>query len=77
DPCYLARVNGIVDAPRKLLGEDSDLDGKSELQKELTGGLIPLRVLTEAEHNERKTLCCGAGGGRMWMDDHPTQRPAD
>jgi Fe-S oxidoreductase len=77
DPCYLARVNGIVDAPRRLLGEDSDLDDKSELQKELTGGMIPLRVLTEAEHNGKKTLCCGAGGGRMWMDDHPTQRPAD
>ncbi len=51
DPCYLARVNKEVDAPRKLHD-----------------------MLQPAESGER-TLCCGAGGGRMWMEEPPNQRP--
>ena len=33
--------------------------------------------VVEPEHTRHKTLCCGAGGGRMWMDDHPEQRPSN
>jgi Fe-S oxidoreductase len=33
--------------------------------------------LVDPEHAGRKTLCCGAGGGRMWMDEAPDQRPAN
>jgi Fe-S oxidoreductase len=32
--------------------------------------------LVEPASFGRKTLCCGAGGGRMWMDEPPEQRPA-
>ena len=31
----------------------------------------------EPVHAGRKTLCCGAGGGRMWMDETPSERPAN
>jgi Fe-S oxidoreductase len=34
-------------------------------------------ALLEPEHHGRKTLCCGAGGGRMWMEESPDQRPGD
>jgi len=57
DPCFLARVNGITEAPRRLLGESA---------------IIPL---IEVGRRESKTFCCGAGGGRMWMDEPADQRP--
>ncbi len=35
-----------------------------------------LPMVTEPASHGAKTLCCGAGGGRMWMDESPDQRPA-
>ncbi len=50
DPCYLARGNGIVDAPRRVLRS--------------VGG-----ELVELPRHGSATFCCGAGGGRMWMEE--------
>ena len=59
DPCYLARYNGVVDAPRRIL---------QALGCELV----------EMPRNGAETFCCGAGGGRIWMDDGVfTQRPSE
>lgn len=78
DPCYLARVNGESDAPRGLLGEESQLDGEApalvRAALKTPGGN---KALVEPEHHGRKTLCCGAGGGRMWMEEEPDQRPTN
>ena len=57
DPCYLARVNDIHEAPREVLHT-------------ATGG----QSLCEMKRNRRNTSCCGAGGGRMWMEEDPKQR---
>ena len=57
DPCYLARVNGIHEAPREVL--QTALGGKS---------------LCEMKRNRTGTSCCGAGGGRMWMEEDPKHR---
>lgn len=70
DPCYLGRVNNESDAPRALLGDKTDLNDHKHVPDE-TGG-----DLAEPKHFGRKTLCCGAGGGRMWMDEPPEKRPA-
>lgn len=61
DPCYLARVNGIHDAPRAVLATALGA----------TGAAADLR---EMPRNREKTSCCGAGGGRMWMEEDPQQR---
>jgi len=57
DPCYLARVNGIHEAPREVLS--TAVGGQS---------------LCEMKRNRGNTSCCGAGGGRMWMEEDPKQR---
>ncbi|RYG29500.1 (Fe-S)-binding protein, partial [bacterium] len=33
--------------------------------------------IAEPVHKGKKTLCCGAGGGRMWMEEPTDQRPSD
>lgn len=78
DPCYLARINNVSDAPRTTLGVESDLDSSVPLmlrqwqpEPDATPGFI------EPEKHGRKTLCCGAGGGRMWMEEEPGQRPGE
>ncbi len=60
DPCYLARVNGIHAAPREIL--------RAALAGDLPG------ELREMARREEKTSCCGAGGGRIWMEEEPKQR---
>ncbi|MHB8637462.1 MAG: heterodisulfide reductase-related iron-sulfur binding cluster [Fimbriimonadaceae bacterium] len=77
DPCYLARVNNESDAPRLVLGDESDLNrGAVPAIAWLEENPDARRNLAEPADHGRKTLCCGAGGGRMWMDDTPDTRPA-
>jgi Fe-S oxidoreductase len=59
DPCYLARYNGVTEAPRRIL---------QALGCELV----------EMPRNKAGTFCCGAGGGRIWMDDSLlAERPSE
>jgi Fe-S oxidoreductase len=50
DPCYLARWNGIVAAPREALA---------------SAGVTP----RELPRSGRQGFCCGAGGGRFWLEE--------
>jgi len=50
DPCYLARWNGISEAPREALA---------------AAGV----ALREMPRNRREGFCCGAGGGRFWLEE--------
>lgn len=59
DPCYLARYNGLTEAPRRILSA------------------IGCQVV-EMPRNRSNTYCCGAGGGRIWMDDSGlSERPSE
>lgn len=77
DPCYLARVNNESDAPRAALGDHTNYNDTSVPLLHWLNDESGERRLVEPEHYARKTLCCGAGGGRMWMDEEPHQRPAN
>lgn len=72
DPCYLARINNESDAPRAIFGEESHYNEATNPETWPAS-----ESLREPPHRARKTLCCGAGGGRMWMEEPPTQRPSN
>ena len=55
DPCYLARQNDVVEAPRSALR---------------SAGL----EVVEPEQSGKEGFCCGAGGGRMWMEEDTGER---
>jgi Fe-S oxidoreductase len=78
DPCYLARVNGESDAPRGLLGEETQYNTtKPALLHAVEKGPEADCRIVEPQHKAHKTLCCGAGGGRMFMDEDPGKRPSE
>lgn len=74
DPCYLGRVNNEADAPRAMFGETTNYNEQSP---DGLGSLIRPKTLVEPQFYARKTRCCGAGGGRMWMEEAPDQRPGN
>jgi len=59
DACYLGRINGIYDPPRRII-QAVGLD------------------LVEMPRSREASFCCGAGGGKIWMDEEEgvTERPA-
>jgi Fe-S oxidoreductase len=47
------------------------VNNESEAPRALVEGMI------NPEFHSHKTRCCGAGGGRMWMEEPPHERPSN
>jgi Fe-S oxidoreductase len=48
-----------------------------EEPREVLNNLLEEEGLIEFDENREFSLCCGAGGGRMWMETPPEQRFSD
>ena len=59
DPCYLARHNAEIAAPRQVLDA------------------LPGVTRVELAHSGLETLCCGGGGGRMYLETAAGERFSD
>ena len=59
DPCYLGRLNGEYEAPRRILSA------------------IPGIEIAEMKNSRQDALCCGGGGGRMWLETPVGERFSD
>ena len=59
DPCFLGRHNEVYEEPRALINAT---------------GAAGSTTLTEMPRHGDRSMCCGAGGARMWMEERIGKR---
>jgi Fe-S oxidoreductase len=63
--------------PQKIVYHDSCYLGRYQQEFEAPRALfkmVPGVEIVEMDRNHNKSFCCGAGGGRMWLEEESNQR---
>lgn len=71
------KLKGIDLEGSKTVFHDPCYLGRVNDESQAPRALIRRGALLEPTRRGKKTLCCGAGGGRMWMEEPPDQRPGN
>ena len=71
------KLKGIEVADGEVAFHDPCYLGRVNDESDAPRNLFRKGQLAEPIHNRNKTLCCGAGGGRMWMEEVPDERPTN
>jgi Fe-S oxidoreductase len=50
------------------------VNNEQKAPRRLLDGALTIPLM-EVERRGERTFCCGAGGGRMWMEEEPDKRP--
>jgi len=70
-------ADGAQPLPARVAYHDSCYLGRYQQEYEAPRQVLKAVAgvtMLEAERNKNKSVCCGAGGGRMWMEEEPEHR---
>lgn len=71
------KLQGIDLGDDKVVFHDPCYLGRVNNESDAPRNLVRKGALLEPQNRRQKTLCCGAGGGRMWMEEERDQRPGN
>lgn len=71
------KLQGIDLEQQRVVFHDPCYLGRVNEESEAPRSLVRKGKLLEPTNRGKKTLCCGAGGGRMWMEEPTDQRPGN
>ncbi len=71
------KLKGADVSDDRVVFHDPCYLGRVNDESDAPRDLVRKGTLLEPANRRKKTLCCGAGGGRMWMEEAPDQRPGN